>query len=502
MRLIFLPLLLVGLLPPAAADDLPQLGDPSQAVVSPQQEREIGEQSMLRIRGDKNYLGDSEVNDYLNWLGDRLVAASSEPGLDFEFFALNDHDINAFAMPGGFVGVNTGLILDAETESELAAVLAHEVTHVTQHHLARMMAGQKLDSLASIAAAAVAILAARNGSANAGPAILAGPAAQLQRQLTFTREHEQEADRIGLLTLQKAGFDVRAMPAFFKRLERDTRLLDSNAPYWLRTHPQTPDRIADIDNRVRQMPFRLVPDSLDFRLVRDKLLVLDRGPQDSIQYFTDALGPRKFGNPVAQRYGLVLALLQNGDIAQANQQIEILLKQPTAANDPMIMTLAGRVYRANGMSNAKLLAYYQRAVDAYPHHRALSYDYAEALLAAKRYNDALTLLDARINDYPDDARLYDLEARTYAALGKPQEEHHALAYAYISRGNLMGAIDQLTLAKQSGNDYYELSVIDNELKQFRAYAAAQAGAAKNGSSPAFMLDCASSAPCSFYPDRN
>lgn len=497
------PLLLPGLAPARLyADDLPQLFDPSQAVVSPQQEREIGEQSMLKLRGDKTYLGDSEVNDYLNWLGDKLVSASSEPGLDFEFFALNDHNINAFAMPGGFVGVNTGLILDAQTESELAAVLAHEVTHVTQHHLARMMAGQKLDSLASMVTAAIAIIAARNGSMNAGSAIMAGPAAAIQRQLAFTREHEQEADRIGLQTLEKAGFDPHAMPAFFKRLQKDTTLLSSNAPYWLRTHPQTPDRIADIDSRLVGVPFRLIPDSLDFQLVRSKLLVLDRGPQAAIRYFTDALGPRKFGNPLAQHYGLTLALLEAGDASKANGELATLLKQPTAARDPMVMTLAGRIYRASGMSNDKLLAYYQSAVDAYPHHRALAYDYADVLIAAKRYSDALTLLDARIADYPDDARLYDLEARIYAVLGKPQKEHHNLAYAYISRGNLMGAIEQLTLAKQSGNDYYELSVIDNELKQFQAYAAAQARAAKNGSSPAFMLDCASSALCSFHRYRN
>lgn len=476
MRLKYLPLLLLGLVPALPADELPELGEPSQAVVSPQQEREIGQQGMLQIRSQAGYyLGDSEINDYLNWLGGRLVAASSDPGMDFEFFALNDHNINAFSMPGGYVGVNTGLILDTQTESELAAVLAHEVTHVTQHHIARMIAGQKYDSLTSLATAALAILAARNNPGLAG-GILAGPAAQIQRQLKFTREHEQEADRIGLVTLENAGFDVRAMPAFFRRLERDTRLLDNSAPTWLRTHPMTTDRIADIDNRVRQMPFKLVPDSLEYQLVRNKLMVLDRGPQDSITYFTDALGPRKFGNPVAQRYGLTLALLKSGDAVRAKQELQILLNEPQAASDPMIATLAGRIYHATGMSNAKLQEYYANAVQDYPHHRALAYDYAGVLFDAKRYDAALQLLDDRINEYPDDARLYELEAKAYAAVGKPQAEHHSLAYAYISRGNLMGAIDQLTLAKQSGNDYYQLSVIDGELKQFRAIAAAQAGA--------------------------
>jgi len=464
------------------AGDLPDPGgDPSQVALSPQQERQIGEQGMIEIRADKSYMDDSEVNDYLNWLGGRLVANSSEPGLDFEFFALNDHAINAFAMPGGFVGVNSGLILTAETESELASVLAHEVSHVTQHHLARMMSSEKYDSIATMAAVAIAILAARN-SPNAAPAAIAAPGAALQRQLTFTREHEQEADRIGLTTLQKAGFDTHAMPIFFERMQRETRLLDYNAPSWLLTHPVTSDRIADIDNRVRQIPFHPVPDSLEFQLVRSKLRVLDKTPQEAIAYFTDALsGPRKYGNPVAQRYGLTLALLRSGNLPRARQELELLLKQPRGhdnpdndkpGDDPMIQTLAGRIYRAEGMSHAKLAEFYRAAVQAHPLHRALAYDYAEVLIEGRQYDEALKLLDARITTHPNDVRLYELQARTYAALDKPQEEHHALAYARISNGDLRGAIEQLELAKQSGSNYYQLAVIDNELKEFREVAAA------------------------------
>jgi len=454
------------------AADLPDLGDASQAALSPEQERRIGEQSMFEIRADKSYLDDAEVNDYLNQLGYKLVANSQEPGQEFQFFAINDRAINAFALPGGFVGVNSGLVLIAQSESELASVLAHEISHVTQHHLARMIAGQKIDSLAAIAAVAVAILAARSNPDVSMAAIAGASAGSIQRQLTFTREHEQEADRIGLATLQKSGFDARAMPTFFERLQRGTRLLDNNAPYWMRTHPITSDRIADIDNRVRQTPYRLVADSLDFQLVRSKLLVMDKSPPEAIAYFSDALGPRKFGNPVAQRYGLTLALLRNGNLPRAKQELVLLLKQsPSSA---LIKTLAGQIYRAEGMSNSKLTEFYHDAVQTHPQHRALAYDYADLLIESKHYEPALKLLDERISSYPNDARLYELQARTYAAQNKPQEEHHALAYAYISHGDLRSAIEQLELAKQSGSDYYQLSVIDNELRQFREMAAAHA----------------------------
>jgi predicted Zn-dependent protease len=455
---------------PIHAEGLPDLGDSSAAVLSPQQERQIGEQSMFEIRADKSYLDDVEVNDYLNQLGYKLVANSQEPSQEFEFFAINSHEINAFAMPGGFVGVNTGLILTAQSESELASVLAHEISHVTQHHLARMMAGQKVDSLASIAAAAIAILAARSNPNAAMGAIVGAGAGSIQRQLNFTREHEQEADRIGLATLQKSGFDVRSMPVFFERLQRRTRLLDNNAPSWMRTHPVTSERIADIDNRVRQMPYRLVADSLDFQLVRSELLAQDKPPQEAIAYFNDALGARKFGNPVAQRYGLALALLRAGNVPRAAQELSVLRKQPFAS--AMLEALAGRIYRADGMSAGKLTEFYHDATQRYPQHRALAYDYADLLIEGGHFDEALKLLDERVASYPNDSRLYELQARTYAARNRPQEEHHALAYAYILHGDLRGAITQLELAKHSGSDYYQLSTIDSELRQFREIAEA------------------------------
>lgn len=460
-----LPLLLCCIPLLTRADGLPNLGDVSEAELSPQQEQQIGQQSMLKIRAEKDYLGDAEVNDYLNRLGYRLVSNSNNPSQPFEFFALNDKAINAFAMPGGYVGVNTGLILTAQSESELAAVLSHEIAHVTQHHLARMIAGQKISSIASMAAVAVAILAARSNPKASEAAIVGASAGSLQNRLNFTRANEKEADRIGLATLEKSGFDVRAMPTFFRRMQRATRLLDDSTPSWLRTHPITSERIADIENRVRQLPYKLVADSLDFQLVRAKLLATEKPTREAIAYFRDALGPRKFGNPVVQRYGLALALLQANEVTQAGAELVALRKQ-APAND-MIERLSGQIYRAQEISNKKLKAFYRSATQTYPQSRALTYDYAELLIEERHADEALQLLSKRITNSPNDARLYELQARAYAALGRPQQEHHALAYAYILHGNLQGAIEQLNLAKQSGNDYYELSAIESELRQFR-----------------------------------
>jgi len=453
------------------AEGLPDLGDISQEAISPQQERQIGEQSMFQIRADKSYLDDAEIADYLNSLGGTLVVNSGEPGQAFEFFAINDNAINAFAMPGGFIGVNTGLILTSQSDSELASVLSHEIAHVTQHHLARMISGQKFDSLASIALIAAAIVSARSNPDAAMAAIVGAQAGSIQRQINFTRVHEQEADRIGLSILQKSGFDPRAMPVFFERLQKSSRLLEGNTPTYLRTHPLTNERVADIANRVQQLPYHPVASSLDFQLVRAKLLTMQRSPQESITYFSAALGAQKFGNPVVQRYGLVLALLQSHQLARAAQEFTPLLKQ--VQSNAMITTLAGELRRAGAIKDKDISEFYRTATQNFPQHRALIYGYCEVLLQEKRYNETVNLLNQQVAIHPNDPHLYELQARTYAALGRNQEEHHALAYFHILHGNLRGSIEQLELAKQTGNDFHELSTIETELRQFREIAAAQ-----------------------------
>jgi len=452
------------------AEGLPDLGDVSQESLTPQQEKQIGEQSMFEIRADKSFLEDAEVNDYLNQIGYQLVANSNEPWQEFEFFTLDNNSINAFALPGGFIGVNTGLILTAQSESELASVLSHEIAHVTQHHIARMVAGQKFDSLTTVAAIAIAILAARNNPDAAQTAIVGMQAGSIQRQLNFTRTHEMEADRIGLTTLQKAGFDTRAMPAFFERLQKATHLFDNNVPSYLRTHPVTSERIADTASRVQQIPYHFVADSLNFHLVRAKLRAMQKNSPDAIAFFNAAMNDQKHGNQIAQRYGLAMALFNSGQGKQAEKEFAPLQKY--TAQNPMIATLAGKITHAN-KPDKDTTTFYRTATQNFPQHRALFYDYAELLLQNQHPAEAIKLLEQQVLKHPNDARLYELQARTYAALDKPQEKHHALAYHYALRGNLFGAIEQLELAKNAGKDYYQLSAIESELKKLKEIAAAR-----------------------------
>jgi beta-barrel assembly-enhancing protease len=450
----------------AFCDGLPDLGDVSQAVLTPLQERQIGQQSVMQIRASKQYLDDAEINDYLNQLGARLVENSAEPSLGFEFFMLDDYNINAFALPGGFIGVNSGLFMIVQSESELAAVLSHEIAHVTQHHLAQMVAGQQGDTLTSIAALAVAILAARSNPQASQAAIVGVQAHNMQKELNFTRAHEQEADRIGLEILRKANYNVHAMPEFLDRLQKATRLLDGNLPGYLRTHPITSERVADIANRVQKQPYRLIPDSLDFQLSRAKLIALQKTAPDAIAYFSDALGAQSYGNPLTQRYGLVGALLRNNDIAKASAELATLRAMNMASHNPMIETLAGRVKRAE-KNDAETLTFYREAVKSFPQHRALIYDYADLLMNSKQADIAVKLLTEQIVRHPTDIVLYNLQARSYAMLGQYFEQHQALAYSYAWQGNLHASIEQLELAKRAGGSFYQMSIIESDLKELR-----------------------------------
>lgn len=240
-------------LAPMFAPQLPDLGDSSQVGFTPAQERKVGEAIIRQIRAQGAYLQDPEVNDYLNELGHRLVVASHDAKQDFEFFAVPDSQINAFALPGGYIGVHTGLILLAQNESELASVLAHEISHVTQRHMARMVANQKNSMLMSLAGLALAILASRGNGPNSGQnvqAALAGSQAlQAQNQLNFTRDNEYEADRIGFARLIAAGYDPNSMAVFMERLQRANRFAEGTAPSYLRTHPITYERIAEAQSR-------------------------------------------------------------------------------------------------------------------------------------------------------------------------------------------------------------------------------------------------------------
>jgi predicted Zn-dependent protease len=446
--------------------NLPELGDAAGAELSMQTEKKIGQEIMNEIRTQEpTYLDDPEVEAYLNQLGNRLAAASPDPGIGFYFFPLEDPMINAFAMFGGYIGVNSGLILAVQNESELAGVLAHEISHVTQRHLARGIAKQNQISTASLLAMAVAILAARSNADVAGAAMASASAGAAQAQLGFSRDFEREADRIGFQTLEKAGFDVRSMAAFFARLQRATRNYENNAPVYLRTHPLNVERISDMQNREQGHPYRQVPDSLEFQLVRARLQAMRGTPAEAVAHFKSLLAEQKTLNVAATQYGLAVAQARLKDWQGAENTLVGIRQGKTAT--PMIERLYAEARIKRG-DLAGGLAVFRDALNRYPNAIALVYAYGEALLENRRLEDAQTFLDQSVRKNSTDARLYKLQAQTYAARGKAGLQHKALAEAYALEGRLPAAIEQLELAQKSGgNDFYTSSTIDARLRQLK-----------------------------------
>jgi predicted Zn-dependent protease len=455
--------------PAATAQTLPDLGDPSQIALSPEQERQLGEAIMREVRADRSYLDDPEITDYLNSLGYRL-AGGAGVRQDFEFFAIRDNTINAFALPGGFIGVHTGLILAAQSESEVASVLAHEIAHVTQKHLARMVQTQKTNQITSLVALAVAILAARSNAQISNAAMATVQAFNVQSQLNFTREHEREADRIGLQILEASGYDPRGMPAFFERMQRGTRLYETSAPAYLRTHPLTYERIADIQNRTLTLPYRQVADSTEFLLVRARIQAEEGLPRETVRMFETNLAERKYASEQAQRYGLVAALLRAGEPVRAVREATALRKKFPA--HPMVESLSARALLANDQRSAAL-DIYRNALKSHPDHRGLVYGFAEALIRDRQYHAALAFLGSRLQVQRSDSRLFQLQAQAYAGQGKRLLQHQSMAEAHIRSSNLPAAIDQLETALRSADgDFYQLSAVEARLRELRAMDAA------------------------------
>ena len=461
-------LLLLMLAPAALAEGLPDLGEVSQGDFSPAMERRIGESIMQDIRlHEPTYLDDPEIRGYLNRLGSRLVAKSLEARQDFDFFALRDTTLNAFAMPGGYIGVHTGLILAAQTESELASVLAHEISHVTQHHLARQLNTQSQAQLPMLLSLAVAILASRAhaGGDFAQGALIAGQAAGMQQQLNYSRDFEREADRLGIALLDRAGFDIRGMPSFFERLQRFGRLYENNAPGYLRTHPLTTERIADMENRTRPQPYRQIADSLDFLLVRAKLRAGEGTAQDALSDFESQLRERKFTSEIAARYGLAIALSRAGNFAAAEREVGELRRLDAVS--PLVEFLAADLRRKqNGLAGTQRIL--RAALERYPQERALAYALVETLLADGRLPLALRMTKDELQIYPTDIQMQRLQARVYASQGKRLQQHRALAEVYVMQGQLIEAIDQLQLAqKATDGDFYEHSQVDARLREIK-----------------------------------
>jgi predicted Zn-dependent protease len=453
--------------------NLPELGDPSGNLLSPTEEKRLGQAFMRSVKRAMKVIATPIMTSYIQSLGDRLVEQSEAPGRAFHFFLVDSHEVNAFAGPGGFIGINTGLVIITESESELASVVAHEIAHVTQNHLVRTFdAVRQLSLPATALAIAAVVLGAATNNPEAGLAAATGlQAGVAQRQINFTRANEEEADAIGIHTLAEAGFDPQAMADFFERLGKASRLYDSGqVPEFLRTHPVTPNRTASARARAAQYPYKQRPDSLRYHLFRATLQVLNfNTSKQAVKHFRDTLAGHRYRNEDGQRYGYLLALIANEDYKEAGKQLKILLqKRP----DQIAYIVAQALLLKHSGHPEEALKVTRNALELYPGNYPLSMFYAQALLDQEHPEEALKLLEELLRGRLQGELLFKLLAEAASGAGKVNLARQYLAEYYYLSGALEPAIQQLNIALRSHaiSDYQsaQMTARLHELKEEEA----------------------------------
>jgi predicted Zn-dependent protease len=446
--------------------DLPSIGDSSSSAISPEQQKQLGAEMMRQLRQSGIVLDDTEITSYLNALGQRLTSNSDSGGQLFTFFVVNDPAINAFAGPGGYIGVNSGLILAAENESELAGVLAHEISHVTQHHLARAFEAQQGLSLPSMAAMLAAILIGTQNSQAGMAAISAVAAGGAQYQINFTRDNEKEADRVGIQTLAQSGYDPYGMPRFFERLQKNSRLYGSHPPEFLLTHPVTTNRIAEATSRAESFSGHKTQDSLDFQLIRAKLRVMEYNDPKQVLEDFQRYSDTSDNAPPYKRYEYALLLSAAGKTAESSRILEQLHRKDP---DRIAYRLAlANVYERGG-NYAQALKTYKDSLDLYPGNLTFLLPYASALIVVNEAPRAYKLASDIRKDQYSNPLVYKLLAQAAEATGRKVEMHEAMSQYYFLNGYTRDAIQQLELAsREPGLSDYDSARVEARQKELEA----------------------------------
>lgn len=495
-------LMVLGLaLPPVHAqtrvggvDNLPALGEASVDELSPAAEQRLGEQIFQQFLRFGVVHDDPETTDALDRQAGRLLAAASGLGhtaMDrpFRFFLVKDPSINAFALPGGYIGIHTGLITTSEYESEVMGVLAHEIGHVTQRHIARMFGQQRKSSAVMIAAALLAAVAA-SASPDAAMGVLSlGQTVAIRDQLAFSRDAEREADRIGLQILAESGFNPGGMATMFERLGKAGRLYENNAPGYLRTHPLTTERIADMQSRLQtdrslqaaSLASAIQSNSTDFDWPRQKLIALADMRVDGLrttrQRFELALAEEKNKGPQRQaaiHFGLAWTTFAQRDFPTSlRHQEEALRLAQKSGIEPAVAPYLANLRLAQALAQGEPASSQSMAADAvskFGSHRAVMRSAIElALLGGGSIDEAAQWARLATQQWPNDPQAWALLARAEGARGVKAAQHAALAEQFALAGAYPAAIEQLTLARTAGDvDFVTLSKIDARLTVMRA----------------------------------
>jgi predicted Zn-dependent protease len=432
-----------------SANDLPDIGSPASSALSLDDEYRIGLQVVRQLRDEGQIIEDPEATEYLQALGSRLVAqATGDSAQRFHFFFVREDSINAFALPGGFIGINYGLMLATRNEAQLAGVLAHEIAHVTQRHIARRVRSQGRQSVATVAAILAAILVgAATGSSDAAMGGIAmAQGAAMQQQINFTRANENEADRIGMGFLASAGFDPYGMPDFFETMGRRSSLTASNRnalPEILQTHPITTNRIAESRARAAQfLDLKPTPESVSYALTRERLRVLGARPEDNIQrYYAERRDGQALG--AGELYGEALAHHQSGNARASLDSLRALARDYPQV--PMLQATLGSALMAAG-DTEEALDTFRSALVVSPRNIPLTLRYAEALLQVNQAKTAHAVLLDLFNNVAPTPEQIRFTALAASSAGDTADAAYYMSEYHISTGNLPLSVNQLEMA--------------------------------------------------------
>jgi predicted Zn-dependent protease len=438
------------------AADLPDFGDSAGSIVSPEYERRLGKMFLNQIRHYAHINKDPEVESYIQSLGNQLASYSDDNEQPFTFFVVNNPGINAFAGPGGMIGMNSGVILNSENESELAAVMAHEISHVTQRHLARQFEEASKYSLINAAALIGAVLVGIQNPEAGAAAISAIGGLSAQNKANFTRANEQEADRIGMQLLARAGYNPRSMPAFFEKLQQLSRYSQSAAPEFIRTHPLTTSRIADTRARAEEFPIDEFTNTHPYELTKYKLFVnSSKTAKEAAKFLLDELNRSNLSDKekLPIRYGLAYAYIYNREFARAEQQLEHLLRNNS--DDVAYLLLAAKLQTTQSNYNAAF-DIFKKAYGLYPDYRPAVIAYSRALLDTRKGKEARDVLKKYERHYQHDLDTYSLLGQAEAMLGNEVETAILQSEYYFLAGSTKLALDKLVFIKQQYQiDYYQ-----------------------------------------------
>lgn len=431
--------LCAGFAAPAADDyGLPSIGDPADNILSPADEQRIGSQVVKQLREQGYILDDPELTEYLNRLGAKLAAAAGHLPSEFSFFVIDDPRINAFALPGGYIGVNSGLILASESESELAGVIAHEIAHVTQRHIARQIEKTGRLNLVTAAAILLAIIAGGGNPDVVEAAVTLGLSNLGQQSINYTRAHEKEADRLGISTLAAAGFSPGGMASFFSRLQEQARLYGNELPEILRTHPISTNRIAEARSREAKYRPGELTQSESYGAMRSLARVRSVvQATEPIVYFQNHLAEEPTPD---EKYGLSQAYLRTGRVDDARELSKELVNDHPE-NIHYALALA-RAQLAQGNTEAALTVY-ESMERLYPQYLPLILAQTETMIQNGQAAPAKRkLLDAE-QLFPREPQIRRLLSLAAQELNQTGEAHYQMAQYFRLRANYPAAINQI-----------------------------------------------------------